>query len=284
MCRCKDITSYLIDNSLWDRIKGTNGYELFEDLYLGDYIVYGDNSYSIVDFDYYFNVGYAVATRLTEHHIVMMPTLYMIIPEGTPLYGIPNATLTFVSGPNQAKAETNYKFKWNYVADSPDESSTAGGYKYSRMRRVIMKAAETLVIGAFGESHVKPINVMYPNPSSPNDDVATQDFPAAFFEDDNRSSYTCKSICDLPNEIQMYGCMTNTLPINHLCRFREVGNDHLQFSLCRFKREFVNISWHYWLRGVYDATHVVLHAATGRLGAGGTSDAYCVRPRFVLVG
>ncbi len=35
--RGKDITSYYKDGSLWDRIAGTNGYESFEDLYLGDY-------------------------------------------------------------------------------------------------------------------------------------------------------------------------------------------------------------------------------------------------------
>ena len=34
----KDITSYYQDGSLWDRLNGTNGYSLFEDIFVGDYI------------------------------------------------------------------------------------------------------------------------------------------------------------------------------------------------------------------------------------------------------
>ena len=41
--RGADITSYLTDNSLWDRIAGINGYTEFEDLYLGDYIILENN-------------------------------------------------------------------------------------------------------------------------------------------------------------------------------------------------------------------------------------------------
>lgn len=41
--RGADITSYLTDNSLWDRIAGINGHTEFEDLYLGDYITLGNN-------------------------------------------------------------------------------------------------------------------------------------------------------------------------------------------------------------------------------------------------
>ena len=34
----KDITAYVTDGSLWDRIAGTNGYTLHEDIFVGDYI------------------------------------------------------------------------------------------------------------------------------------------------------------------------------------------------------------------------------------------------------
>lgn len=39
--RCANITKYYTDGSLWDRINGTNGYDLFEDLFLGDYFTTG---------------------------------------------------------------------------------------------------------------------------------------------------------------------------------------------------------------------------------------------------
>ena len=34
----KDITSYYQDGYLWSRLNGTNGYSLFEDIFVGDYI------------------------------------------------------------------------------------------------------------------------------------------------------------------------------------------------------------------------------------------------------
>lgn len=34
----KDITSYVADGTLWQRLNGTNGFSLFEDIYVGDYI------------------------------------------------------------------------------------------------------------------------------------------------------------------------------------------------------------------------------------------------------
>ena len=34
----KDITSYVTDGTLWKRLNGTNGFKLFEDLRVGDYI------------------------------------------------------------------------------------------------------------------------------------------------------------------------------------------------------------------------------------------------------
>lgn len=33
----KDITAYITDGTLWNRLDGTNGYALFEDIYVGDY-------------------------------------------------------------------------------------------------------------------------------------------------------------------------------------------------------------------------------------------------------
>ena len=34
----KDITAYITDGSFWNRLAGTSGYELFEDIYTGDYV------------------------------------------------------------------------------------------------------------------------------------------------------------------------------------------------------------------------------------------------------
>ncbi len=70
--RGKDITSYWKDNSLYTMI--SNG--TFDDIYVGDYII-DDSGYKwlIADLDNYFYTGY---TRLTKHHVTIIPNTYLI--------------------------------------------------------------------------------------------------------------------------------------------------------------------------------------------------------------
>lgn len=74
--RGKDITSYWTDGSLWDRIQGTNGKKLFEDLYVGDWFSTGTHSingtsanqcFMIGGFDPRLGVG---SNNVSKHHIV----------------------------------------------------------------------------------------------------------------------------------------------------------------------------------------------------------------------
>ena len=78
--RGKNIQSYLTDGSLYKRINGTDGYELFEDLFIGDYfdITMPQTSLSsaqtvrclLAHFDYYLRSGNA---ETTFHHAVIVP-------------------------------------------------------------------------------------------------------------------------------------------------------------------------------------------------------------------
>lgn len=281
--RGKNITSYLTDGSLWNRIKGAGGYDLFADLFLGDYITVGSNSYAIVDFDYYIRCG---SVDVTEHHVVMMPTGNMNIPAGTALYGVTGESLTFINTTNAgvtvSSQESATGFKWNATMEAPNTHSTAGGYKYSRMRRVIMKAAETVVINAFGSSHVKPITVLYYNPSAATDSGLASGW--AWFSDDDRTSLTCKSICDLPNELQIYGSQVWGQGSAYNNVGYEIGIDKFQFAICALQRNFVNTRADWWLRSVYSAAGAASVDTDGDAGYGGSAYALGVRPRFLLVG
>ena len=64
--RGKDITSYLDDGSLWDKISSGK----FEDLYIGDYFLKNGIKYRIAGFDYYLHRG---KNEFTKHHIVIVP-------------------------------------------------------------------------------------------------------------------------------------------------------------------------------------------------------------------
>ena len=79
----KDITAYVTDGSLWDRLNGTNGYYLLEDLFVGDYIhmsgsitapgsdVTGSEFVTIAGIDTLYGIG--SSSVLTAHHLVMVP-------------------------------------------------------------------------------------------------------------------------------------------------------------------------------------------------------------------
>ena len=287
--RGKDITAYLIDESLWDRINGANGYSLFEDLYVGDYLTAGGQDYVIVDFDYYIRCG--DSHDLTAHHLVMMPVGNMSIPEGTVLYNTDSSaevkTLQLINTVNYreytgdssvsvSSQETAVWKKWNASIDAPNTHTTAGGYKYSRMRQVIMKAADTIVRSAFGADHVKAIDVIYPNPV---DSAASGTISSwAWFKNTDWNDDLRMSICDLPNEVQIYGTMAFAL------RGYEVGIDKWQFSLFRYDRRRANIRSAWWLRSVASATAACDVTTAGYATHTGSSSAYGVRPRFVLVG
>ena len=277
--RGKDITEYLTDGSLWDRIKGTNSKELFEDLYLGDYITVGSNTYAIADFDYYIRCG---STDINEHHLVMMPTKNMTIPAGTALYGTENETLVLLNGEDVTSKESATAFKWNATAEDPNTNTTAGGYKFSRMRTVIMKAANTIVVNAFGSNHVKPITVIYYNPSDATASGTASGW--AWFDKDDQTDPCAKSICDLPNETQIYGQQVWGIGSAYTNTGYEIGVDKFQFAICALHRAFINTRAYYWLRSVTSAAGAALVNNLGIAYLSGSAGASGVRPRFLLVG
>ena len=280
--RGKNITSYFTDGSLWNRIAGTGGYSLFEDLYLGDYITVGNNSYAIADFDYYIRCG---SVDINVHHLVMMPTGNMNIPAGTVLYGSSD-TLTFINTANAGVTVSSHEiataFKWNATMEAPNTNTAAGGYKYSRMRTVIMKAAETIVINAFGSSHVKEVNVLYPNPSSNTASGLASNW--TWFNNSDRTNVLCKSICDLPNETQVYGQQVWGRGSAYMNVGYEIGIDKFQFAIFAFHRNFADFRDSWWLRSVNSASYAARVSNDGHANYAGTSSANGVRPRFLLIG
>lgn len=246
----------------------------FKDLYIGDYWTINGVDWVICDFDYYFRCG---STEITKHHVIIMPRTGLTIPAGTPLYGTsPQQTLTLLSG------ESSTAFKWNATAAAPTTNTTAGGYKYSRMRTIIMKAANTIVINAFTAAHVEPITVLYPNFSSASDSGLANSW--AWFDNDNQNDPMAKSICDLCNETMVYGQQVWGRGSVYTNVGYEVGIDKFQFSIFALDRGFANISVGWWLRSVYSSADAAIVAGAGDASNRGSSNAFAVRPRFLLVG
>lgn len=81
----KDITSYITDGSFWKRLNGTDGFSLFEDVYVGDYIkmsrpitvkgsdVVGSQYVTIAGLDMLMYKG-DQGNGIDYHHAIMVPS------------------------------------------------------------------------------------------------------------------------------------------------------------------------------------------------------------------
>lgn len=210
----------------------------------------------------------------------------MNIPQGTALYGLSGEHLTFINTTNAgvtvSSQESATAFKWNATMENPNTHTTAGGYKYSRMRTVIMKAANTIVINAFGSDHVKPINPLYPNPASETASGLASNW--TWFNNADQTNELCKSICDLPNETQVYGQQVWGRGSSYTNVGYEIGIDKFQFAIFALQRNFANIWANWWLRSVASAAVAACVSNYGTANNPGSANAFGVRPRFLLIG
>lgn len=74
--RGNDISSYYEDGSLWSRIAGTDGYDLFDDLYIGDYFTTGSASIAGKTNTWYWviaGVDLESEAKGGVHHLVILP-------------------------------------------------------------------------------------------------------------------------------------------------------------------------------------------------------------------
>ena len=247
----------------------------FRDLYIGDYWTIDGQDWVICDFDYYLRCD-SSTNGITEHHLIMMPRTGMTIRAGTVLYGTsPQQTLALLTG------ESSTAFKWNATTEAPSTDTTAGGYKYSRMRQIIMKAANTIVIENFGFSHIKAVNELYPDPSSSSDSGVASNW--AWF-DHAQTRIKSQSLCDLCNETMVYGQQIWGRGSAYTRVGYEIGTDKFQLSIFALDRSFANIRADWWLRSTSSATSAMCVSDFGAASIYGTSHANAVRPRFLLVG
>lgn len=240
----------------------------FDDLYLGDYWTIGGHNWVICDFDYYIQCGSSYG-YVTRHHLVMMPSNGMNIPAGTVLYGTSDK-LTLLDGENA------FVKNWNAT------SSTAGGYQYSRMRTVIMKAANTIVINAFGSDHVLPFEELYPYFKTATDSGLASG--CTWFRYDDQSNVLSKSICDLCNETMVYGQQVWGRGSAYTNVGYEIGYDKFQLAIFALQRDFANIRRSWWLRSVSSNEKVACVDSYGKVGDQPSGTPITVRPRFLLVG
>ena len=252
--RGKDITSYYNDGSLWKRINGIDGYSLFEDLYVGDYIKVdgvhtnvNGKTWRIAGFDIYYMSGGSSIT-MTSHHAVIVPDEIL----GTSCM---NST-----------------------------STTSGGYVGSYMYTTTLPSVKTNYIDKVFNGHVLSYETLLTN--SINENATNNHFGGNSNGASSNWTWATNRYLDLMNEVQVTGNQSVSSSL------LDTGSDNIQFPLFRLRPEFkiaYNSATHststrnwYWLRSVVCALRFADIGPGGYSDYTGASGSGGVRPYFYI--
>ena len=265
----KDITSYVTDGSIYKRLNGTDGYSLYEDLYVGDYFqmsraisAYNQNSQyqatgtdyvTIAGIDWYMRDGDA---DLNYHHLVMVPG----------------------KGFDTSGAQHFGRSRMNSSND------TTGGYVASEMHTTTIGAvassgstASTATINQqlyaeFG-SHLKTTKELLSNAM---DSSRYNRFGQASGATSGWAWTACQAV--LMSEIEVYGSIVFS------SSGQDSGNACRQLPLFAHSKVAQNnrSAW-YWLKDIASAADFCLCGSSGGAAYDNASRANLyVRPRFIL--
>lgn len=254
--RGKNITEYWKDGSLWDRIAGTNGFELFEDLYLGDYIeldtaitasgsdTTGTKKIVIGEFDPLNNYQLTGNSDMTGyfHHLLMVPDTHF------------------------GKAKMN------------SSNTTAGGYVGSAMHTSVLgqyNTANSISAQLYAQlgSHLKKTKELLSN------SINASGYNRLGANSGCANNWTwadCYSV--LLSEIETYGSIVWS------SSGYDTGNAKKQIAaFANDEQLMLPQGIYFWLKDIATAANFCY--ADGRSGtasSNGASDARFVRPRFIL--
>lgn len=267
--RCKDITSYFTDGTLWNRIKGTGYPYPYYDIQPGDYI----------------DMGRAVtAPNVQEAETVTPGSRYVTVVSLGGLYGNGDSSVVnyehLVMVPGQGLGGTQHfgKHRMNST------NTTEGGYVGSEMfTSVLGEVAETSsteegatinqqLKAIFGE-HLKTTREYLAN--AINGTLVNRYGSAT----GAASGWEWKSVqACLMSEIEVYGSIVWSSSAYN------TGTACKQFELFAMsKRAINNRSAWYWLKDVVSSSNFARVDNVGHAYYGGASSAgYYVRPRFII--
>lgn len=265
----KDITAYITDGTFWKRLAGTNGYALFEDIYVGDYFkmsraisayertgqyqTTGSQYVTIAGLDTMMNNG-DQGNGVDYHHAVMVA--------GQGFGGIQNFGRSRMSATN----------------------TTEGGYKASEMNVLVLGEATSTgstaadatinqqLYAEFG-SHLKTTRELVSNAINA---TGYNRFGSATGCSSNWEWISAQAI--LMSEIEVYGSIAWS------SAGYDTGNANRQLPLFAFSKQAQNNrSAFWWLKDIASAADFC--------GAGGNGDVgyidavyagSSVRPRFII--
>lgn len=263
--RYKDITKYVNDGTIWDRIAGNNGFKPYEDIFVGDYIkmsraITCPSSYDSTTGSQYVTVASCGGmsgngdTAFTKNHLVMVPGKGL---EGEQHFG------------RQAMNSSH---------------TTSGGYKGSNMHNSILGAVVSSgstssnatinqqLYAEFG-SHLQTTRELLSNAMNSS---LTNRFGSSGGASSGWEWVSCQAV--LMSEVEVYGSVVWS------SSGYDTGNACHQLELFKLHKNAVNNrSAYYWLKDVASASYFCNVSDVGRATSAGAGDSYVyVRPRFIL--
>ena len=263
----KDITLYITDGTFYKRLNGTDGFDLFEDIYVGDYIKMSraitcpDSSYGTVGSQYVTIAGLDTMMNNGEddkyvnyHHAVMVPGKGF---EGIQHFGIHamNATNTTEGGYAGSVMDQSV---FGAVAT---EGSTASGATINQQ-----------LYAEFGR-HLKTTDELL---STSINATGTNRFGTANGCSNNWAWAMRQAV--LMSEVEVYGCTVWS------SSGYDTGNAKMQLPLFAHSRNAMNNrSCWYWLKDVASSAGFCGCDGHGNASYGGAGTTWiCVRPRFII--
>lgn len=265
----KDITSYITDGTFWKRLAGTDGYALFEDIYVGDYFkmsraisayertgqyqTTGSQYITIAGLDTMMNNG-DQGSGITYHHAVMVPGQGF---SGTQHFGRSRMNAT---------------------------NTTEGGYKASEMNTLVLGDVVSAGSTAADATINQQLYAEFGAHLKTTRELVTKAINATGY---NRfgSATGCASDWEwisaqaiLMSETECYGSIAWS------SSGYDTGNANRQLPLFAFSKQAQNNrSAYYWLKDIASAAHFCRATNYGLSGYVDASGAYhYVRPRFIL--
>ena len=264
----KDITSYISDGTFWQRLNGTDGFKLFEDIYCGDYIrmsrpisayertgtyqTTGSQYVTIAGLDSLWGNGDGYG--ITYHHAVMIPGQGF---GGTQHFGRSRMNASDTTNGGYCNSEMNLATLGG-VASSGSTASTA--------------SINQQLYAEFG-SHLKTTRELLSNSLNAN---GYNRYGTATGCSNNWNWYSCQAV--LMSEVEVYGSIVWS------SSGFDTGNACNQLPLFRHVNSARNNrkGW-YWLKDVINSTHFADCSNYGFASHGNASYAGSyVRPRFVI--
>ena len=265
----KDITAYITDGTFWKRLAGTNGYALFEDIYVGDY----------------FKMSRAISAyertgqnQTTGSQYVTIAGLDTMMGNGDQGSGVNYHHAVMVAGQGFGGTQHFGRSRMNAT------DTTQGGYKASEMNTLVLGGVVSAGSTAADATINQQLYAEFGAHLKTTRELVTNAINATGY---NRfgSASGCASGWDwisaqaiLMSETECYGSIAWS------SSGYDTGNANRQLPLFAFSKQAQNNqSAYYWLKDIASDGTFCYAGGNGHSVIVGASGAdFCVRPRFIL--